>query len=727
VQEVITDGFAEEDDGVPVVVISSSDEEEDRQAQASTSTSAGPPCWPALAKNNGRPSPQLVGFHRAPSGQATLAFDKRVRPPKAKQRHSALPLPSTSHDGPFQYPSVATFIQSHVGVSASSSSSSTLSKRGQREEGVKISISGGSSDRAIEIRVKDQKTKRKRHHHHRASSPRVQQHQRPSWQLGEEEEDVIILSGDDDDACNTEVGVDADGAPMWPAKTVKEDQDPLPTSSSHSVALHSTLTSATNPTATHGTSTTALPLLNQQTSLSAALERFLEACQKLLLQEEYAVVRDKIKRHAAKLSGDSQVSLASVVASRAESIARCDPFLVIKEVLDELKAAAAKRKIAPTPVSQEEQRSDVRDRREVVTADRAEALATSSQRSVEESNAKKRKLVRRLEVALVKAHSAIQRLEQKEMTLDDLAEEESNYKKIGRYKAKCVQIYKKLAELRGAGRHDLGRRQDKKFRFEGSRFQAVNRKIEKYVDKQMRERAENVVPDYKDVLDLVASVNKSQQLYLGKELVEEDAKATFKAVVQKLKSRRIHDDNEVIDSYRFLGERDGRAEEDPADQNLEMAAKLEANAKVAEAKLKSLFQDYVDKQNAGKDEEDEDEDEDGDEDDDEREEKEQPSLDDIVGKHIAHAGDGERSDEEIGGKESSSESSDSDVSDDGGQRDKEKDGIDPLKEGHKLQDLNGLSSPLAAPNKEDAEEVRGKGKIVIALAQDCSTTEEDSA
>jgi hypothetical protein len=53
------------------------------------------------------------------------------------------------------------------------------------------------------------------------------------------------------------------------------------------------------------------------------------------------------------------------------------------------------------------------------------------------------------------------------MDLDDLDSEDSTYLQIDRYKNKCMQIFKKLAELKSGGAPcNTGRRRDKPFRYE---------------------------------------------------------------------------------------------------------------------------------------------------------------------------------------------------------------------------------------------------------------------
>ena len=62
----------------------------------------------------------------------------------------------------------------------------------------------------------------------------------------------------------------------------------------------------------------------------------------------------------------------------------------------------------------------------------------------------------------------IERLEAQELSLEDLAEEDTTYTLLGRYKAKFVKAWDKLCKVKGRA-STTGRPTETKFRFEGKR------------------------------------------------------------------------------------------------------------------------------------------------------------------------------------------------------------------------------------------------------------------
>ena len=75
--------------------------------------------------------------------------------------------------------------------------------------------------------------------------------------------------------------------------------------------------------------------------------------------------------------------------------------------------------------------------------------------------------IKKLEKAREKCGKWIRKLENEEMTLDDLDNEDSNYIKLDRYKKRYMVLRKKIHELQKQ-KMSLGRRCDKKFKTEGA-------------------------------------------------------------------------------------------------------------------------------------------------------------------------------------------------------------------------------------------------------------------
>ena len=96
-----------------------------------------------------------------------------------------------------------------------------------------------------------------------------------------------------------------------------------------------------------------------------------------------------------------------------------------------------------------------------------------------EPNSASKKHIAKLEKALLQCHKAIRKLEETEVDFDaDEEEVDSAYIKLSRYRQRCVKIYKKIAELKGNAK-TLGRKQEKRLKFAGSRIPDINNKIDK--------------------------------------------------------------------------------------------------------------------------------------------------------------------------------------------------------------------------------------------------------
>eukprot|EP00095_Tigriopus_kingsejongensis_P007926 maker-scaffold1210_size55525-snap-gene-0.24 protein:Tk07926 transcript:maker-scaffold1210_size55525-snap-gene-0.24-mRNA-1 annotation:"death domain-associated protein 6" len=189
--------------------------------------------------------------------------------------------------------------------------------------------------------------------------------------------------------------------------------------------------------------------------------------------------------------------------------------------------------------------------------------------------------LKKLARARKQLHRAIQDLEVAECNLD--AEEDSSYLKLCRYKRRYIQIDLKIAEYLNED-PSIRRRQDKKFKFQGSRIPEVNLKIEKWVNRARRKKQE-CFPDFADVLNLVKAVNAEKNIGLSKQGIENEAKEAFEAVGTKLKLRRLHDDQEVLESYL--------PKESSMEEPEELKQKLDANMKLGNDNLNQVFDKFA--------------------------------------------------------------------------------------------------------------------------------------
>ncbi|KAB7507511.1 Death domain-associated protein 6 [Armadillidium nasatum] len=142
-------------------------------------------------------------------------------------------------------------------------------------------------------------------------------------------------------------------------------------------------------------------------------------------------------------------------------------------------------------------------------------------------------------------------------------------------------LYCKTAECSIA----TGRPIEKKFRYEGSRYTEINKRIEAWVNKN------RTFPDYVDILNLVKKVTKHNTIPMKPAAVRKLAEDIFREVIQTLKDRREKDDLYCIYAYA-----DGNVEMDPGDIDPELGQKLSNNEKVAKDNLEKVFKFYEEQQ-----------------------------------------------------------------------------------------------------------------------------------
>ena len=90
---------------------------------------------------------------------------------------------------------------------------------------------------------------------------------------------------------------------------------------------------------------------------------------------------------------------------------------------------------------------------------------------------------------------------------------------------------------------DLQRHKDKEFRFTGSEFPEINRKISKFVNGSKDKRP----PDFHDVKKLVKKFGC--ELGWPEVKIHDEARKIFESTVKTLKKRRCLDDLENADYY----------------------------------------------------------------------------------------------------------------------------------------------------------------------------------
>ena len=126
------------------------------------------------------------------------------------------------------------------------------------------------------------------------------------------------------------------------------------------------------------------------------------------------------------------------------------------------------------------------------------------------------------------------------------------------------------------------RKCDKKFSVTESRYQEINVKIQKFINK------EKVFPDFQDIKALVIEANK--ELHLGPAAVHEEAQNIFRSVGKRLKGRREVDELDVLQSY--IPE---TGTEDPAAKDEELNKVLELQAREGRQRMEQYLDDFYHK------------------------------------------------------------------------------------------------------------------------------------
>lgn len=163
---------------------------------------------------------------------------------------------------------------------------------------------------------------------------------------------------------------------------------------------------------------------------------------------------------------------------------------------------------------------------------REEVETENTNEEVPEKKAGSKHQIRRLESLLRLYAQEIQKLQEKELSLDDLDDEDSTYIQESRLKQKMIRIYEKLCELKDCSSL-TGRVIEQRIEYKGTRYKEVNRRLEKFIN-----NTRDVFPDYGDVLKVVQKANERHNLTLTRKQVQGIAQDAFRDLGNKLKDRR---------------------------------------------------------------------------------------------------------------------------------------------------------------------------------------------
>ncbi|XP_052789171.1 kinesin-related protein 4-like isoform X2 [Mya arenaria] len=195
------------------------------------------------------------------------------------------------------------------------------------------------------------------------------------------------------------------------------------------------------------------------------------------------------------------------------------------------------------------------------------------------------KQIRRLEALLEQIRDQIEKVRSRELDLEDLDSDISDYILEDKLQRKFVKVYQKLCELHKAESY-TGRPTEKYFRYQGTRYEAVNRKIERFINKK------KVFPDYHDIRGLIVKVNKAKRLNLRLRDIDDLAREAFTDVGNQLQKRRQKD---FISNFHFQGSEVNAFSvyDDPALIDTDLKKKLDHNKKEAKSKMDQVVEKYA--------------------------------------------------------------------------------------------------------------------------------------
>ncbi|XP_047496791.1 death domain-associated protein 6-like [Penaeus chinensis] len=315
---------------------------------------------------------------------------------------------------------------------------------------------------------------------------------------------------------------------------------------------------------------------NSETSI-AALENFVSRWEEIKSSKEDQKIREKLWKYyyLAHSSYVHSRKFIKLVETSTRKLTLDNIYVIIKDLLDSLKH------YKDLPYGEKLPEEDGWEKKGDKNETATEAAEGEPAVELTEEEKKRNSRLRKVEKKMKEISDKIKELEKAEVDLDD--EDNSAYlveERLKRQFSKLHDYYCRIAQCSPA----TGRPIERKFKYQGSRYPEINKRISAWVNKNKE------FPDYVDVLNLVKKVTKQSSLPLRPETVRVQAQEIFRDVGRILKERRESDDLYNIYGY---------AEEevpDPAAEDDELSRKLQENETIAKEKLDKIFQDYVDKE-----------------------------------------------------------------------------------------------------------------------------------
>lgn len=246
-----------------------------------------------------------------------------------------------------------------------------------------------------------------------------------------------------------------------------------------------------------------------------------------------------------------------------------DKFVIIYGLIDELKAyIGQKKRKSETNLAPDQKK------------------AKYNENISEEIRAKR---LRKLEKLLQSLHRRIKEEEEKDLSLDDL-DNENSHTYVHRLKRKLVAVYSKICELEER-ELNLGRKIERKINFNATCYSELNKKVSKLVNQGRH------FPDFFDILTLVQRCNDKYHYNLSERRIDTLARDIFTQVGNALQRRRQDDDRQNFGCHLT----DNSNLNDPAESNYELRKQLEENKKMHTRRIDDIMHKYTKLQEEGED------------------------------------------------------------------------------------------------------------------------------
>lgn len=154
---------------------------------------------------------------------------------------------------------------------------------------------------------------------------------------------------------------------------------------------------------------------------------------------------------------------------------------------------------------------------------------------------------------VVKIRKKLSKLQQKELSLDDLESEDSAYLREDKYQKRLVFLIKKIQSLEGYVRKDF-RPMFRPIKYDESKYDDINNAISSKITKLIREKrldsqtkAKGFAPDFADVYDIVKATDSGSKM--AEVDLNTECQIIFRNVIGELRSRRLQEEEEFFDQY----------------------------------------------------------------------------------------------------------------------------------------------------------------------------------